>query len=152
MNRSNSPIVPEEPPVSSADAALDQPTISAHWTTADETVIEIDWFSMPAHLRGRGLGQKAYEAWESQLPPSVKLVTLFAADSEGRGNSDPFWERLGFNWRWNAGDVSEMSYEAAHRMHKGVNGHPTPDSVWWIEDGDPEDTPDGVAPSAGFKP
>ena len=52
-------------------------------------------------------------------------MRVFAADTDGSGNSDGFWLALGFAYRY-AGEPGDLSYEAAHTLVKGVNGHPTP--------------------------
>ena len=86
------------------------------------------WIDMlyvdPAH-RGRGAGRRLYETFEAALPADIELVQVFAADTEGEGNSDGFWQALGFVYRWD-GEEDELSYEATHTLRKGVNGHPTP--------------------------
>lgn len=122
----------------------DKPVIHAFWVGQDRTVVEINWIHVPPGQRGQGVGRRTYEEWEKALPPTVELVTLFAADSDGSGNSDPFWERLGFGWQFNANDASDIPYESLHRMHKGVNGYPTPKSVWWENEDDNalDDEPD----------
>jgi hypothetical protein len=102
--------------------------INAQWADGEaKTVIEITWMKSSQ----KGQGRQEYETWEKSLPPTVKLITLFAADSDGSGNSDQFWEKMGFDWVWSPGDDSDIDYESLHRMHKGVNGHPTPDSKHW---------------------
>ena len=102
--------------------------INAQWADGDaKTAIEITWMQSSQ----KGQGRAEYEAWEKSLPPTVKLITLFAADSDGRGTSDGSWEAMGFDWEWNYGDASDIDYESQHRMHKGINGNPTPKSMWW---------------------
>lgn len=84
---------------------------------------------VPKELRGKGIGQKLYLNWETNLPSETKLVKLFAADyGDGLGNSDPFWERLGFEHQYYG---ETMSYEGEHTMWKGVKCHPTPEPVDW---------------------
>ena len=85
----------------------------------------IDMLHVPASQRGMGTGRKLYANWEAHLPKDIELVRVFAADTEGFGNSDGFWQSLGFSYRY-AGGLDELSYEAAHTLVKGVNGHPTP--------------------------
>jgi hypothetical protein len=90
--------------------------------------IHIEWFLVPKELRRQGIGMAAYEEWERRLPKSVRLITLNAADA-GSGYSGPFWERLGFVYRWDFGyapDVSDPLYEDSHVMIKGIHGMPTP--------------------------
>lgn len=115
--------------------------IVAHYVDAEKTRIEIEWIHVPASERSKGAGRAAYEEWERTLEPSVKLVTLFAADTNEQGNSDPFWEKLGFDWVYTADDADVIPYEHSHRMHKGVNGHPTPKAVWWDEEDDEDPEP-----------
>lgn len=124
-----------------APSAPHKVEIVAHYVDAEKTRIEIEWMYVPESERGNGLGAAAYEMWEQSLDPSVKLVTLFAADTGGQCNSDPFWEKLGFDWVYTADDADVIPYEQSHRMHKGVNGHPTPKAVWWGEDEDDEPEP-----------
>jgi GNAT superfamily N-acetyltransferase len=82
-------------------------------------------FHIPKVSRKQGLGRRAYEEWEASLPKEIKLVRLFAADYDN-GNSDGFWEAMGFDWNYTG---ENLSYEAQHAMWKGVNGHPTPPPV-----------------------
>lgn len=82
---------------------------------------------VPRNLRSSGMGTKIYLDWEANLPTSVQLVKLFAADyGEGRGNSNSFWEELGFDYQY-GDEISD--YEARHSMRKGVNGNPTPPPI-----------------------
>lgn len=105
--------------------------ICAHWTDGDaKSTVEIEWMKSSQ----KGCGRAEYEAWEKSLPTSVKLISLFAADSDGSGNSDGFWEKMGFDWVWNPGDDTNIDYESLHRMHKGVNGNPTPAPKRWEDD------------------
>jgi len=62
------------------------------------------------------------------LPRDITMVRVFAADSEGKGNSDGFWLALGFSYRYD-GDEDDLSYETAHTLVKGVNGHRTPAAI-----------------------
>ena len=107
--------------------------IAAHWVNAP-TAMELAWFCVPAGARGQGHGRRLYEEWEKSLPPSVTLVTLFAADSDGNGNSDIFWEAMGFDWVYAINADQNADYESLHRMQKGVNGHPTPAPAAWLND------------------
>ena len=77
-------------------------TINWHLHGASQAYIE--WFEVPQALRGRGLGTRAYVAWERSLPAKVKTIRLHAADA-GDGASDQFWERLGFAYRWTQDDL-----------------------------------------------
>lgn len=49
-----------------------------------------------------------------------------AADT-GSGLSNGFWEAMGFNYQY---DGESLDYETSQYMWKGVNGHPTPETVW----------------------
>lgn len=85
-------------------------------------------FEVPEEMRRRGLGTAAYFAWEKRLPKSIRQVRLFAADTEGKGNSDDFWTSLGFE-RTYRGDEGDMSYEQLHDFRKGINGARTPNAI-----------------------
>ena len=109
--------------------------INAQWADGDaKTAVEITWMKSSQ----KGAGRQEYEAWEKSLPQTVKRITLFAADSDGSGNSDAFWEKMGFDWVWSPGDDSDIDYESLHYMHKGVNGNPTPSSKHWENEVDDE--------------
>lgn len=123
----------------------DKSYIAAHWANEDQTAIEIEMMLVVGE-HGKGEGRRLYEEWEAALPKTVKLVTLFAADYDGSGNSDGFWGKMGFDWVYNAGDACDMDYESTHRMHKGVNGHPTPPTIWW--EAEPEDEPEHPEPTS----
>lgn len=99
---------------------LDQVEIQSHQSG---DVVWIDNFVVPDRLRRNKLGSAAYLAWEGKLPPNIKLVRLFAADT-GSGRSNHFWDYLGFCYRYfyNEAHNNEIRFE----MHKGVNGHKTP--------------------------
>jgi hypothetical protein len=99
----------------------DKPFINARMS-GDTTWI--DMIHVPELQRGEGIGTKYYEEWEIKLPSTVKLVRVLAADTgSGKGNSDHFWDKLGFDWQYKG---ENLSYEAQHMMWKGVNGHATP--------------------------
>jgi GNAT superfamily N-acetyltransferase len=103
--------------------------IDAHGVGNDKVYIE--WFLVPKDLRGRGVGTAAYRQWEKGLPKTVRYVTLNAVDS-GHGYSGPFWESLGFVYKWDYGyapDVSDRLYESSHFMIKGVGRTLTPKTV-----------------------
>jgi predicted GNAT superfamily acetyltransferase len=103
----------------------DNPYIDARMS--GDTTVWIDMIHVPKQQRGQGIGTRYYREWEAKLPKTVKLVRLLAADTgSGRGNSDQFWELLGFNWQYKG---ENLDYEAEHMMWKGVNGHPTPATV-----------------------
>lgn len=105
--------------------------IVAHWSSINQSSIELDWFQVPADQRGKGLGGSLYVKWEKSLPPNVERITLFAADSNGKGNSDVFWEKMGFSWIYSANGDDDIDYVSLHRMQKGVNGHATPSALAW---------------------
>jgi GNAT superfamily N-acetyltransferase len=98
--------------------------LKINWYLANPEKVYIEWFYVPELLQRQGIGTLAYEEWEKELPESVHYVSLHAAD-----RSDPFWDRLGFNWQWDFGyqpDVSDDRYEDSHAMVKGVHGARTP--------------------------
>lgn len=84
---------------------------------------------VPPALRGAGAGRRLYEQFERDLPADVTAVVVFAADTDGSGNSDGFWEALGFSYRYTAPDAEDLSYGARHTLIKGVNGHATPAAI-----------------------
>ena len=86
-------------------------------------VVWIDWLAIPADKRGQGLGRALYERFEASLPADIEMIMIFAADTDGSGNSDGFWSAMGFEYRY---DGEDLPYEAEHTMVKGVNGNPTP--------------------------
>lgn len=90
----------------------------------------VDMLFVPPTERRRGKGRALYEQWEKDLPPDVEVVFLFAADTDGSGNSDEFWDRLGFDYRYTSDDPEHLTYEEQHWMVKGVNGHRTPEPLW----------------------
>ena len=92
------------------------------------TSVWIDMIYVPKKQRGRGEGRKLYERWEVRLPKDIELVRVFASDTECDGNSDGFWEAVGFSYRYE-GDEDSLSYEAAHTLVRGVNGHLTPPPI-----------------------
>jgi hypothetical protein len=104
--------------------------VRAHPRSADTMYLE--WFALPRELRGKGLGRRAYKLWEKTVPKEFKLIQLHAADS-GSGPTDAFWERMGFQWRFDFGEpvysASDPRYEASHEMQKGIHGKRTPDLV-----------------------
>jgi hypothetical protein len=106
------------------------PTIEWHLRNPETAYIEM--MHVPPALRGAGHGRAHYAQWESSLPKTVKLVHLHAADT-GAGPSDGFWQRMGYDYRYDYGrdvDTAEgPHYEASKEMWKGVNGHPTPETV-----------------------
>lgn len=100
-----------------------KPYISAHMSGKD--TVWIDMMYIPPEKRGQGFGRNFYENWESNLPKTVKLVKLMAADT-GDGISNMFWEKMGFEYQYYGMD---LPYEVSQYMWKGVNGHPTPPAV-----------------------
>jgi GNAT superfamily N-acetyltransferase len=105
------------------EGKLDKPYIEA---SIGRDTANIDMFYVPKNQRHKGVGTRYYQEWEANLPKTVKLIRLLAADTEGQGNSDQFWEMMGFEWQYTG---ENLSYEAEHTMWKGVNGHPTPPTV-----------------------
>ena len=61
-----------------------------------------------------------------------------AADT-GDGQSEGFWDALGFDWRYPSDSESDLGYEARYTMVKGVNGHPTPMPILIDEDDEEEE-------------
>jgi predicted GNAT superfamily acetyltransferase len=57
---------------------INNPYISARKSGQD--VVWIDMMVVPPQQRGTGIGRGFYKNWESNLPKSVKLVKLMAAD------------------------------------------------------------------------
>lgn len=115
--------------MSARERVIEAVHIDAHWGGKDKVYIE--WFLVPKELRGRGVGTAAYKEWEKSLPKTVRYVTLHAVDS-GHGYSGPFWESLGFVYRWDYGytpEVMDRLYESSHAMIKGVGRTPTPKTV-----------------------
>lgn len=98
------------------------------WHAADDVAV-IDDFNVPPKLRGKGLGKKAYEAWEERLGDGFKLVRLFAANTDGIRRANGFWEAMGFDYATRPGsDTDVTEYEDFWWvMRKGVNGNPTPE-------------------------
>lgn len=112
-------------------------TIHAH-RSGDSVYIEE--FVIPENLRRKKArnGATEYARWEASLPKDIKLVRLHAADM-GSGSSEGFWERMGFDWRYDYGESigpRDRRYEHSREMVKGVNGHPTPPTVVIDEDDD----------------
>jgi hypothetical protein len=115
------------------------PQIDFFYKNKEKTVIEISMFLVEVLKRGKGIGSKFYLEWEKNLPKEVELITLFAADT-GDGNSDDFWEKLGFDFKYTADTQTDLlnsvGYEGIHRMWKGVNNKPTPQSIYCKENGE----------------
>jgi hypothetical protein len=105
----------------------DEPYIDAH---RSGDIVWIDMMEVPTEQRGQGVGRRVYEEWEASLPEDVKYIMVYAADTEGRGHSDMFWEALGFEWRWYSEFPEDLGDEGQHTMIKGVNGNPTPEPVF----------------------
>jgi len=119
---------PHTPP---SDAALlKRLEVRAYPTTPGTLYLE--WFALPKDLRGKGLGRRAYMLWEATLPKKLKLIRLHTADS-GSGPTEAFWERMGFDWRYDFDDpvysTDDPLYEASREMQKGIHGKRTPKSI-----------------------
>lgn len=102
-----------------------EPYIDAH-RSGGRVIIDMLW--VPPSQRGEGVGTRYYEEWEKTIPPDVTRIEAWAADTEGEGNSDRFWESLGFEYKFE-GEEDKLDYESAHWMWKGANGHPTPKRI-----------------------
>ena len=105
--------------------------INAHLTAPKGDTVYIEWFHVPESDRRRGIGTSAYKKWERSLPKHVKIIQLHSANE-----SDPFWESLGFGWRYDfeyPPAVSSKLYEASREMVKGIRGKKTPKPVWLEE-------------------
>jgi len=88
--------------------------------SGDGTTAYIDWMQVPRSQRRQGVGSRAYAEWESQLPPSVRVIRLMAADA-GDGPSDEFWKSLGFDYDVQGEDWESVDYEARQMMSKPRN-------------------------------
>lgn len=120
--------------------------IDAHFIDPEQATIEITMFHVPKEMRSQGVGTRFYEEWERSLPTTVQKVRLYAADTNGRGSSDAFWERLGFDWKYTAADAGDLDDTMCHTMHKGVNGHPTPAPIFIGPSEDEPETPAAPKP------
>ena len=67
-----------------------------NWGLDSATQATINMFSLPAELRGQGLGTKLYKEWEDQLPVSVTHVELWTGNIRACG----FWRKMGFLPKW----------------------------------------------------
>lgn len=102
---------------------------------------DIMWLDMMAvPVRGQGIGRRYYQQWEAELPKDIKLVRLMAADA-GHGLANGFWEKMGFEYQY---DGEDLDYETSQYMWKGVNGFPTPETVWVGDDDDEEPIEEAV--------
>ena len=99
--------------------------IEAH--LSGENVLWIDMMFVPKEQRGKGIGTQFYEEWEKSIPESVTLIKLMAADT-GDYDSTGFWDKMGFSFVYDSN--LELDYETAQMMWKGVNGNPTPKSIF----------------------
>lgn len=100
-------------------------TLDYHFLDDTKEAVEITYFVIPYGERRKGNGAAIYQQWEANLPPSVKLIRLFAADT-GEGRSHDFWEQMGFDFEFEAledGHIERLGIEAAYTMQKGLNGH-----------------------------
>lgn len=107
---------------------VDEPYISAHLSG---NVLWIDMMYVPPQMRRRGFGAKYYKDWEKSIPSTVRLIRLMAADT-GSGLSNGFWERMDFEYQY---DGENLDYETSQYMWKGVNGNPTPDTIYIDDEG-----------------
>lgn len=96
----------------------------------------LKYMVVPEDLRGQGIGTAAYKAWERKLPSRTEWVLLHATVMD-TGFTGPFWERLGFRYRYDFGywpESSEPEFVDAHVMVKGVKGHATPKTIMVNDD------------------
>jgi hypothetical protein len=117
------------------DQLLKRVKVLGHLRGPDTVYVE--WIQVPPELQRRGLGTQAYECWEKKLPREVRFVTLHAVDG-----SEPFWESLGFEFRYDYGympDPTSREYEHAHYMIKGIRGAQTPPPIPVDDDEEEED-------------
>lgn len=114
-----------------------KPFIDAH-VVGD--VAEVELLYVPPNERGKGVAKRLYQRWEKSLPKNVEFVQLEAVDyGDGAGMSNLFWERMGFVYKYDVSEESNVPDEIAYRMWKGVNGHPTPPPTVLERDGDEDD-------------
>ena len=99
--------------------------VEINWHISGDIAI-IDMFRVPKECRRQGLGTEAYKRWETKLPPTVKRVWLFSADT-GSGNAHNFWESLGFDFRHKDFEAEpncmDNAYEDYWAMGKAVPAH-----------------------------
>lgn len=56
-----------------------------------------DLYIHPDHRR-KGIGTKWFHYLLEIIPADIERIELFAADYDGSGNSNEFWESLGFDY------------------------------------------------------
>ena len=99
----------------------------------NDDIVELEMIFIAKENRNKGEGTKLYLEWEKSLPKEIKYVKLFAADT-GSGNSHPFWEKLGYEFKYTGDSLEDITnsvgYEGTYTMLKGVNGNPTPKAIW----------------------
>lgn len=84
-------------------------------------------FFVPPDLRRNGAGSKMYREFEADLPDTVKIITLIAADL-GTGPTQPYWAARGFVPLYDYSNAKdEVSGHLYYFMDKGVNGGPQPE-------------------------
>jgi hypothetical protein len=106
--------------------SVDRPFIDAHMSGPN--TVEIEMMVVPQQLRGTGAGRLFYQQWEEELPSEVKLVQLWCADADGSGKANGFWEAMGFDYKF-SGEPANPDADIWWWMWKGVNGHPTPQTI-----------------------
>jgi GNAT superfamily N-acetyltransferase len=86
----------------------------------------VEMFVVPSSMRGNGVGTDLFEKLESELPPTVKYLSLIAADL-GSGNTRDFWSARGFVPAFDYTSAPEDERDGMKTiMVKGVNGTPNP--------------------------
>jgi len=107
------------------------------WHLSGPELAIIDMIEVPAEQRGQGLARIAYEQWEAALPKEVKLVRLWAIGP----SAAEFWQHMGYEYQYtcNSDDLDDFHDDDIWLwLWKGVNGHPTPETIWLV----PEDSED----------
>lgn len=95
-----------------------------HFTSEDQTTVEITYFLIPEDSRRKGVGTQFINDFLVELPTTVQTIYLFAADM-GTGRSNEFWESLGFEYEYQCFEEEHadlLGDEAAYTMFKNING------------------------------
>ena len=73
------------------------------WHIIDKTTATIDRFDVPKDQRGQGIGTAYYRDWESKLPVTIKIIKLWAKNS----NAMRFWLKMGYISKYNNQDIDK---------------------------------------------